>query len=265
MPRRSFRAATLDLDRYKLVILDQHPEYWSRQMYEQLKTWVFERGGNLMYLGGNGLDCEVEFVHDNTAAIHRNGDRKHWIEIRDFVGGPGSFPPGRMEMTNECPAHLTGVHTTMTGMGTAAPFKVHAADHWAFEGTGLRDGELFGHTTLDVRNPGGASGHETDKMCEHSPAGTLLLAKGINEYEGGSDLVVFETPSGGQVFSTGSICWICTLPVDDQVSRVTANVIRRFTADHGTGSAKSTQRTSGGHAEPPAQGPAVAAPSTHAS
>ena len=228
------QSGVLDLDRYRLVILDQHPEYWSRQMYERLKTWVFERGGTLMYLGGNGLDCEVEFIHDDTATIHRNGDRRHWVEIRDFTGGAGSFPPGRMELTNECPAHLTGLHTTLTGMGTAAPFRVRAADHWAFEGTGLRAGDLFGQKTLDVRNPGGASGHETDKMCEHTPAGTILLAKGTNEHEGGSDLIAFETPKGGQVFSTGSICWICALPVDEQVGRVTANVIRRFSADGGT-------------------------------
>jgi hypothetical protein len=44
----------LPLDRYRVLILTCHPEYWSANMYHDLKRWVFERGGRLMYLGGNG-------------------------------------------------------------------------------------------------------------------------------------------------------------------------------------------------------------------
>jgi hypothetical protein len=29
-------------------------------MYERVKEWVFRRGGGLMYLAGNGVNCEVE-------------------------------------------------------------------------------------------------------------------------------------------------------------------------------------------------------------
>jgi N,N-dimethylformamidase len=36
------------------------------------------------------------------------------------------------------------------------------------------------------------------------------------------------TPSGGQVFATGSITYIASLLVDEALSRVTANVLRRF-------------------------------------
>ena len=35
----------LDLDAYQVVIISAHPEYWSRQMFSNLKSWVFERGG----------------------------------------------------------------------------------------------------------------------------------------------------------------------------------------------------------------------------
>ena len=34
----------------------------ARRCTERVKDWVFERGGRLMYLGGNGLNCEVEFL-----------------------------------------------------------------------------------------------------------------------------------------------------------------------------------------------------------
>jgi hypothetical protein len=54
------------------------------------------------------------------------------------------------------------------------------------------------------------------------------LAKGTNPNNGGADMVIFDTPGGGRVFSVGSICYPSALPVDDGVSRVTANVLRRF-------------------------------------
>jgi hypothetical protein len=226
-------SGVLDLDRYRVLIIDQHPEYWTRKMYDAVKSWVFERGGRLMYLGGNGLDCEVELVDGGRAARHLDGDQSYYVTNRDFTGGPFSFSPRRIERDGryECPAHLLGVRTTLTGMGTAAPYRLLEADHWAFEGTHLQNGDLFGRESLDMRNDGrGASGHETDRTCEHTPAGATMLAKGVNPHEGGSEMVYFETDSGGAVFSTASISWICCLPVDQDVSTITLNVIRRLTA-----------------------------------
>ena len=46
-----------------------------------------------------------------------------------------------------------------------------------------------------------------------------------------ADLVFFETPNGGAVFSTGSIAWAGSLAhngYDNNVSRLTENVLRRF-------------------------------------
>ena len=58
---------TLDLDAYRILVLNTHPEYWSEEAYRRVKRWVFERGGKLMYLGGNGLNCQVEFVNQGSA------------------------------------------------------------------------------------------------------------------------------------------------------------------------------------------------------
>ena len=49
-----------------------------------------------------------------------------------------------------------------------------------------------------------------------------------------ADLVYFETPNGGGVFSVGSIAWRGCLShnnYDNTVSRVTGNVLRRFASD----------------------------------
>jgi hypothetical protein len=79
-----------------------------------------------------------------------------------------------------------------------------------------------------MRCPGGASGHETDKLSASSPKNAKLLAKGLNPDDGGAHMLTFDTPHGGMVFSVGSINWAASLPVDEFVSRITENVLRRM-------------------------------------
>lgn len=207
---------TLDLDRYRVLVSHTHPEYWSREMYSAVKQWVFERGGRFVYLGGNGLDCEVEFL---------DGALLHFRTEDEDPNGPFE---NRMHRSFEPTAALLGVMFTSAGAMLAAPYRVVDASHWAFDGTQLQNGDIFGVNSLHERVPGGASGHETDKRTPSSPPGTRLLAKGMNVDDGGAEMVHFETPSGGQVFSVGSITWPASILVDAGVSRITRNVLDRF-------------------------------------
>ena len=65
-------------------------------------------------------------------------------------------------------------------------------------------------------------------MSASTPKNAVLLAKGTNPDDGGAEIVTFDTPSGGAVFSVGSITWPASILVDDSVSRITSNVIDRF-------------------------------------
>lgn len=211
-------AGALDLDAYRVLVLSTHPEYWSRSMYHRVKAWVQERGGRLAYLGGNGINCAVEFL-DPYTAVYDNGDG-HELKRRGLES--------RFHLKEESEASLLGVVFTEAGAMTAAPYQALEVGHWAFEGTGLRKGQPFGRESLHVRCAGGASGHETDKISPSSPKNVQLLAKGMNPDDGGAHMVFYETPRGGAVFSAGSICWTSSVLVDYAVSRITANVLRRF-------------------------------------
>ncbi len=79
-----------------------------------------------------------------------------------------------------------------------------------------------------MRCPGGASAHETDKVSPSSPNDVVRLAKGTNVDHGGAELAYYETTTGGAVFSAGSIAWPSSILVDECVSRITGNVLRRF-------------------------------------
>jgi hypothetical protein len=215
-------SGALDLDRYKVLILGPHPEYWSSAMYFKVKEWVFQRGGRLIYLGGNGLNCDVEFLDEQTCIYRNEDDRKRRAS--------GDRYESRFHIRHESEANLLGVVYDDRGIMTAAPYQVVDPSHWVFEGTGLREGDIFGEKSQHQRIPGGASGHETDKISPSSPRNTHLLAKGMNVNEGGAELVIHEPGRGAAVFSAGSICWPSSLLVDDAVSKITANVVRRFSA-----------------------------------
>jgi len=135
----------LDLSHYRVLVLGPHPEYWTRKMYDRVKAWVFEQGGRLMYLGGNGLNCEVELRDDDTMIVHNGVIRSLWP---DGIGAESRFA-----RRHESEAKLLGVVFTPSGVMTGAPYRVVDANHWAFAETGLRQGQLSAsaHYICDVR------------------------------------------------------------------------------------------------------------------
>ena len=101
---------------------------------------------------------------------------------------------------------------------------------------------------------GGAAGHELDRADVRlgTPRHALVVAsaivdrpdyKPVNEERLSapwpakpeelirSDIVFFETPAGGAVFSVGSMCFVGALPIDgyaNPLTRMMTNVVRRF-------------------------------------
>ncbi|UTW61051.1 hypothetical protein KFE98_13610 [bacterium SCSIO 12741] len=203
------------LSGYRVLILHVHPEYWSQTMRDNLVHFL-NQGGNLMYLGGNGVYWKVVYnVELNVLEVRRN------LDIHYYIPTPG----GQWSQLSQPMDALLGVEYDSRGFNTGAPYKVHDPDHWIFKGTGLKKGDLFGQNCMSCN--GGASGHETDKVGPDSPP-LDTLAIGTNANEGGAWMVYYQNPSGGQVFSVGSIDYTHALPVDSAVSRITQNVLERF-------------------------------------
>jgi N,N-dimethylformamidase beta subunit-like, C-terminal len=203
----------MPLEEYKVLLLNVHPEYWSVNMYDRVKHWVHQGGGRLVYLGGNGINGPVEFLDDATMRC-----------INDWPEGTES----RFHCRKESEANLLGVVFSDAGAMTVAAYRTVKPDHWVFQGTGLKAGDTFGHKTQHERYGDGASGHETDKMTPSSPAGTVLLAKGLNPDNGGAEMTYYELSNGGAVFSVGSITFPTALFLDQPCSRITSNVLKKF-------------------------------------
>ncbi|MBS7530686.1 twin-arginine translocation signal domain-containing protein [Hazenella sp. IB182353] len=204
------------LSHFGTLIINTHGEYWTEEMYNALEDFM-NQGGNLLYLSGNGVYWK-SVVKDNQLEVRKAFG---YHVLNDERGGLWNRI-GRSE------AGLLGVRYTPTGFNTFHPYKVKQADHWIFDGTNLKNGDEIGKEGL---NRGGASGHETDKRNEFSPKNLILLAKGTNPEDGGAEMVYYDHPGGGGVFSVGSVTFGGSLVVDDKLSQMVKNVMNRYTLE----------------------------------
>ncbi|WP_124728107.1 N,N-dimethylformamidase beta subunit family domain-containing protein [Staphylospora marina] len=204
------------LDQFGTLLINTHGEYWTPVMRNALLKFL-DRGGNLMTLAGNSIYWKT-IIQDHHVEVCKISTH------HTLTGEPG----GLWRDVGQPESSVLGVQYTTAGYMTFHPYEVKEPDHWVFAGTDLKKGSLFGEKGLNRWGPG-ASGLETDKMTSVTPKNAVLLAKGTNPDNGGADMIYYDHPGGGGVFSTGSVAYTSSLTVDPIVSQITRNVIRRFT------------------------------------
>ena len=240
---------------YRVLVTGTHPEYWSTAMLDALADWQ-RNGGRLMYLGGNGFYWRVSFSDDWPGAMEL---RRAEDGVRNWQTGPGeSYHAwggeygGMWRRQGRAPNEICGIGFAAQGFEKATYFvRDPGADSsraaWILDGV---PGERIGTSGLG----GGAAGQELDRYDVRlgSPRHAVVLASATTfgpdmlrtkeEFEGSvdfptpdpmvrADVVFYETPNGGAVFSVGSISWFGALArdgYDNDIARITANVVRRF-------------------------------------
>ena len=243
---------------YRAVITGTHPEYYSVAMMDGLQSYL-DRGGRLMYLGGNGFYWRISYHPTLPGVIEC---RKSEDGIRAFAPRPGEFYSsftgeytGLWRRNGRPPNALVGIGMVSQGFDYSSPYMVREASQdprasFVFDGV---EGSIIGDYGL---SGGGAAGLELD-ATDHSlgtPPHTLVLASSERHSDlylltpedmndpapglGGTEaeiiraeMVFFETRGGGAVFSTGSIAWCGSLSHEgyqNDVARITTNVLRRF-------------------------------------
>ena len=249
------------LEPYSLVICCQHPEYYTTEMLDGLEGHL-ARGGRLMYLGGNGFYWKTVFNKQAPWALEirraENGIRTWATEVGEsYHAFDGSYG-GLWRKIGRPAQKLVGNGFSAQGIYLGFPYTVADAvsdPRVAFLREGL-EGELRPGALIGERGfmGGGAAGHELDRWDPRlgSPRHALIVAsavvdhpqfKPVNEDRLGflwpapledlirSDMVFFETPAGGAVFSVGSMNFVGALPIDgydNLLTRMMTNVVRRF-------------------------------------
>jgi hypothetical protein len=250
------------LENRKAVFLNGHSEYWSREAYEALDTYL-RRNGSLIVLSGNTMFWRTSF-DDEVMECRKFDDR---------IGGRPDAPIGELFHTHdhrrgslmrECglPAwKVIGLEAAgWSGTGAIAefrPYTVTNADHPLLTTptpTNLRNGDTFGSAAKD----GGprAVGHEWDirlprlvAMTASNPDGvafpqeppgihTLAVGKLDNgialDYLTKSskfvenvcaEVIDWQRPEGGHVINFGSIGVGWALSVDPTLQTIMRNAL----------------------------------------
>ena len=182
--------------RYDLVVFPGHEEYVTRHEYDVIERYR-DLGGNLAFLAANNLYRRVDRVGETLVR------RAPWRSL----GRPGSS--------------VVGVQYVGSNNGSRqAGYTVTGASHepWAFEGTGLSDGDVFGRYGIEIDGRTGAS-----------PPGTQVLARIPNLLAGGrsAEMTYYETPARAKVFAAGVINFGASLG-EPAVDRLLTNVWSRL-------------------------------------
>jgi hypothetical protein len=183
--------------RYDLVVFPGHEEYVTRHEYDVIERYR-DVGGNLAFLAANNLYRRVDHVGRTLLrrATWRTLDR------------PESSVVGVQYVGSDHGQRQAGY--TVTG-ATTAP--------WAFAGTGLGDGAVFGRYGIEI-----------DARTPASPPGIQVLAHIPNLLGSGrsAEMTYYETPAGAKVFAAGVINFGASL-ADPAVDRLLTNVWARLT------------------------------------
>jgi len=247
------------LQGYKAVLTASHPEYHTRQSLDAFLDYR-NSGGNLSYLGGNGFYWRVALHEEDEGIVEiRRGEGG----IRAWASEPGEYYNafdgaygGLWRRSGRPPQQIAGVGFSAQGQFNGSYYRRLCRDSaydWVFEGV---DDEILGDFGF---SGGGAAGFELDR-CDvrlGSPANAVVLASSEGHGEDfilvpeeqlthltnipgepvgrllRADMVYFDVPGGGSVFSTGSITFCGSLPwnkFDNNISRILENVVRRAVA-----------------------------------
>ena len=244
---------------YRVVLTGSHPEYTSTQMLDALDGYM-ACGGRLMYLGGNGFYWVTTAPRDDPYLIEV---RRGQAGTRVWESEPGEW---HQAMTGErggiwrhrgrSPQSLTGVGFTAQGFDVSLPYRVVAEPGDGRAGfilDGIDPGRPLGGGGSVLGGPAGFEIDRADGALGTPPHAVVVAsASGFSHaYQGSvedvttadskqsgpdsplvrSDVVFFETGTGGAVFSVGSIAWCGALRVggtETPVGRMTWNVLRRF-------------------------------------
>jgi len=247
------------LKAYRCVMTGTHPEYYTLKMLDAVQGYT-DLGGRLIYLGANGFYWRIAYHPELPGVIeHRraeDGMRAWFSEGGEYYMGFTGELSGLWRRMDRAPNLLVGAGFSAQGFDHSSSYRRRKESfdpRAAFIFEGLGKDEVIG----DFGSiGGGAAGWEIDRadLALGTPRHALIVAEATefpasyhwvkeefnhahSAIDGETcpmvrcDMVFFETPNGGAVFSTSSISWAGALAhgnYKNNVSRITANVVKRF-------------------------------------
>lgn len=210
-----------------------HDEYWSLQMRFNVE---YERntGRHLGFLGANTAYWQVRFENGFDGKANRTMTCYKDAALDPYSQNANTALQTTVRFRDEIVSLpeevLIGVQFEHYPVNE--DMVVTNTGHWAFAGTGLKDGDKLT----------GLVGYEADSRFGIGPSNTVILAATpvLNpDTQGFSNMTIYQDPSGGNVFATGSMQWAWGLDdlfagwshpnlVNSKAQQIMRNVLARF-------------------------------------
>jgi N,N-dimethylformamidase len=253
------------IEGYNVLLTGSHPEHKDSRYLDAIHAYK-ERGGRLMYMGGDGFYWKHTF-HPAYGRGEVTEMRRCESGIRPWQAQPGEYHHqsdgslgGMWRFLGRDMAAVSGTSMVAQGFDISTYFKRTPDSEdprvaWAFEGIPYK--ERLGDFGLVG---GGAAGAELDNVDTTlgSPPHTLLVATSAGLHTDAyltvteliltnapghtgtqnprirADMAFHETPLGGGVWAFSSISYCGSLShngYDNNISKLTANVLDHFSQD----------------------------------
>ncbi|MEP6908961.1 MAG: N,N-dimethylformamidase beta subunit family domain-containing protein [Actinomycetota bacterium] len=181
---------------YDLVVFPGHAEYVTEHAYDVVQRYR-DVGGNLMFLAANNFFWKVR----------RDGQKMARVQLWRRLGRPEAALVGVQYAASDYGARQDGY---VVQAAASAP--------WAFAGTGLANGQRFGHYGIEI-----------DARAQSSPSGIQVLAS-IPDLMGpgrSAEMTYYETSRGAKVFAAGTLNFTASIG-DPVVAQLVGNVWARL-------------------------------------
>ncbi len=214
-----------------------HDEYWTLEMYDNAIA-ARDAGVNLAFLSGNSVWGVVPLMPSSSGQPHRVMRREgvfvgeeNYERFLKSRGATHNYPPG--------PDGALLMGGRMAGIG-GGPWTCVNADHWLYEGTGMKEGDTVP----------GLIGWEWHGTPATDLPGMEFVAHSETKNGAGKTLsphiaTIYDGPKGNVVFNAGSIWWAQGLSSppghvlpghraaqpqgpDRRIQRMMSNVFNRF-------------------------------------
>ena len=214
------------LEPARVMVLSGHDEYWTRTQRDRADK-ALASGTSIINLGANQAYWQVR-LEPSADGRPRRIVTCYKADKRDPEGLKSLDRTAKFrDLASPRPENaLLGVMFSARWHQFAHPTVITKEDHWAFEGTGFKNGDTIWRT----------NGYEQDQVVDNgsSPAGLEVLAESpalsLQGAFGFGQMVVFRK-GGAWVFSAGGIDFVHVLGTTDsgnpRAARIVANVLYR--------------------------------------
>ena len=234
------------LSRYDLAVLVGHSEYWTSAARANLEEFS-RTGGHIAVLGGNTMWWQVRLQDDGRMLVgYKHLAAKYDPVIptaanlvtTNFYSHPVNRPENRLigaSFRNGGYANRTADPTVyeMVPVEQRTPFRVTQASHWAFQGTGLTNGSLFGRDVAGLEVDGVVFNCDQQGNVigpdgsDDAPLNYHILAV-VPASFGWGTMGIYVNQAGGAVFNAATQGWVGGLDANETIQRITRNVLDRL-------------------------------------